>query len=46
MADKLTGLGVRNVFVQPLGVDLQTFTPEVRDPACAPNWGLAKTLGY
>jgi alpha-1,6-mannosyltransferase len=32
MADKLTGLGVKNVFVQPLGVDLQTFNPAARDP--------------
>jgi alpha-1,6-mannosyltransferase len=39
MADKLTGLGVRNVFVQPLGVDLQTFNPGARDP------GLRAALG-
>ena len=32
MADKLKGLGVRNVFVQPLGVDLQMFHPDARAP--------------
>ncbi|WP_130905904.1 glycosyltransferase family 1 protein [Pseudomonas sp. Sample_22] len=40
MADKLTGLGVRNVFVQPLGVDLQTFHPEKRDPGLRVELGL------
>ena len=34
------------ISVQPLGVDLQTFTLRYVTPACAPNWGLAKTLGY
>ena len=32
MADKLINLGVDNVFVQTLGVDLQTFNPQHRDP--------------
>ena len=32
MANKLIGLGVDNVFLQPLGVDLQTFNPQHRDP--------------
>lgn len=32
MADKLDSLGVQQVHVQPLGVDLQTFTPLRRDP--------------
>ena len=41
MADKLRGLGVRNVFVQPLGVDLQTFHPDVRDSALRAELGLA-----
>ncbi|WPN46184.1 glycosyltransferase family 1 protein [Pseudomonas sp. P8_241] len=40
MADKLTGLGVRNVFVQPLGVDLQTFTPDARDPELRADLGI------
>lgn len=42
MADKLMGLGVRNVFVQPLGVDLQTFTPQVRDPGLRADLGIAE----
>lgn len=32
MADKLMGLGVKSVYVQPLGVDLQTFNPDARAP--------------
>jgi alpha-1,6-mannosyltransferase len=40
MADKLIGLGVRNVFVQPLGVDLQTFHPEARDPGLRAELGI------
>ncbi|MBI3906102.1 MAG: glycosyltransferase, partial [Pseudomonas fluorescens] len=40
MADKLTGLGVRNVFVQPLGVDLQTFNPDARDSGLRAELGL------
>src|SRR5690606_39444042 len=32
MASKLIALGVRNVYVQPLGVDLETFQPSRRDP--------------
>lgn len=32
MADKLRGLGIGNVHVQRLGVDLQTFHPDHRDP--------------
>lgn len=40
MADKLTGLGVKNVFVQPLGVDLQTFHPSVRDPGLRAELGI------
>ena len=40
MADKLTGLGVRNVFVQPLGVDLQTFNPDARDPGLRAELGI------
>ena len=42
MADKLTGLGVRNVFVQPLGVDLQTFSPSARDPGLRAELGIAE----
>jgi alpha-1,6-mannosyltransferase len=40
MADKLTGLGVKNVFVQPLGVDLQTFHPSARDPGLRAELGI------
>ncbi|MCP1441269.1 alpha-1,6-mannosyltransferase [Pseudomonas sp. GGS8] len=40
MADKLIGLGVKNVFVQPLGVDLQTFNPAVRDPGLRAELGI------
>lgn len=39
MAEKLRGLGVRNVYVQQLGVDLRTFQPSCRDP------GLRRALG-
>ncbi|MCF4994308.1 glycosyltransferase [Pseudomonas syringae] len=42
MADKLSGLGVRNVFVQPLGVDLQTFHPSARDPNLRAQLGIAE----
>ncbi|WP_409318369.1 glycosyltransferase family 4 protein [Pseudomonas sp. KCJK9016] len=42
MADKLRGLGVSNVFVQPLGVDLQTFHPEARDPGLKAELGIAE----
>ncbi|VVO15564.1 glycosyltransferase family 4 protein [Pseudomonas fluorescens] len=40
MADKLTGLGVKNVYVQPLGVDLQTFNPSARDPTLRAELGI------
>ncbi|MGE8188906.1 glycosyltransferase family 4 protein [Pseudomonas sp. NPDC086278] len=40
MAEKLIGLGVRNVFVQPLGVDLQTFHPAARDPQLRAELGI------
>ena len=39
MADKLRRLGVGNVHVQPLGVDLDTFRPSLRDP------GVKRELG-
>ncbi|QQZ40845.1 glycosyltransferase family 1 protein [Pseudomonas sp. SK3(2021)] len=42
MADKLIGLGVRNVYVQPLGVDLQTFHPSHRDPGLRAALGIAE----
>ncbi|MDQ3201839.1 MAG: glycosyltransferase family 1 protein [Pseudomonadota bacterium] len=42
MADKLISLGVRNVFVQPLGVDLQTFNPAARDPELRAELGIAE----
>ncbi|WP_397451532.1 glycosyltransferase family 4 protein [Pseudomonas sp. NA-150] len=42
MANKLIGLGVENVHVQPLGVDLVTFTPTVRDPGLKAEMGLAE----
>ncbi|MNO70044.1 GDP-mannose-dependent alpha-(1-6)-phosphatidylinositol dimannoside mannosyltransferase [compost metagenome] len=41
MADKLRRLGVRDVHVQRLGVDLQTFNPERRDPNLRAELGIA-----
>jgi alpha-1,6-mannosyltransferase len=41
MADKLIGLGVKNVHVQPLGVDLVTFSPDRRDPDFKRELGLS-----
>ncbi|MCO7504167.1 MULTISPECIES: glycosyltransferase family 1 protein [Pseudomonas] len=43
MADKLRGLGIGNVHVQRLGVDLQTFHPDHRDPGLRAELGLADT---
>ena len=43
MADKLIGLGVKNVFVQHLGVDLQTFHPSARDPSLRAELGIAES---
>lgn len=40
MADKLRSLGIRNVHVQRLGVDLQTFTPALRDPGLKAELGI------
>ncbi|MDZ4326466.1 MULTISPECIES: glycosyltransferase family 4 protein [Pseudomonas] len=40
MADKLITLGVKNVFVQPLGVDLHTFHPDARDPGLRAELGI------
>lgn len=40
MADKLRNLGIRNVHVQHLGVDLQTFTPTLRDPRLRADLGI------
>ncbi|ORC58138.1 glycoside hydrolase [Pseudomonas floridensis] len=40
MADKLAGMGVENVHVQPLGVDLQTFNPRHRDTGLKAELGL------
>jgi len=40
MANKLIGLGVKNVFVQPLGVDLQMFHPNARDTGLRAELGL------
>jgi alpha-1,6-mannosyltransferase len=42
MADKLIRLGVKDVHVQPLGVDLQTFHPSRRDPRLKCELGLAE----
>src|SRR5471032_3007895 len=42
MADKLISLGVENVHVQPLGVDLVTFTPTLRDPGLKAEMGLSE----
>ena len=41
MADKLAGLGVNNVYVQPLGVDLSLFTPQLRDTRVRAEMGLS-----
>lgn len=43
MADKLRRLGVRDVHVQPLGVDLETFNPARRDPQVGAELGIADT---
>lgn len=40
MADKLAGLGVRNIFVQPLGVDLEIFHPDRCNPDLRRELGL------
>jgi len=40
MADKLIGLGVENVYVQPLGVDLEAFNPLHRDAHLKAELGL------
>ncbi|WP_314408376.1 glycosyltransferase family 1 protein [Pseudomonas kuykendallii] len=42
MADKLSRLGVRDVHVRPLGVDLQTFRPQRRDANLRRELGLAE----
>ncbi|WP_342650703.1 glycosyltransferase family 1 protein [Pseudomonas sp. REB1044] len=43
MADKLRRLGVREVHVQPLGVDLQTFHPSKHDDQVRAELGLPDT---
>lgn len=43
MADKLRRLGVRDVHVQPLGVDLTTFHPSKRDSNVRAELGIADT---
>lgn len=43
MADKLRRLGVRDVHVQPLGVDLATFHPYKRDANVRAELGIADT---
>jgi alpha-1,6-mannosyltransferase len=40
MVDKLIDMGVENVHVQPLGVDLQTFHPRYRDDGLKHELGL------
>ncbi|RCI68055.1 glycosyltransferase family 1 protein, partial [Pseudomonas aeruginosa] len=40
MAEKLMRLGVADVHVQPLGVDLVTFHPSNRDPGLRQELGL------
>lgn len=42
MAEKLRHLGVKNVYVQPLGVDLQTFDPSRRDAGLKAELGLSE----
>ncbi|WP_421683928.1 glycosyltransferase family 1 protein [Stutzerimonas urumqiensis] len=41
MAEKLETLGVPNVHVQPLGVDLRAFSPTLRDPGLRDELGLS-----
>ncbi|HEN8709749.1 MULTISPECIES: glycosyltransferase family 4 protein [Pseudomonas] len=43
MADKLRRLGVRDVHVQRLGVDLATFNPQHRDPQLRAELGIPDT---
>ncbi|MDR0208403.1 MAG: glycosyltransferase family 1 protein [Pseudomonas putida] len=43
MADKLCRLGVKDVHVQRLGVDLCTFNPEHRDPGLRAELGIPDT---
>ncbi|WEZ89612.1 glycosyltransferase family 1 protein [Pseudomonas sp. NyZ480] len=43
MADKLRRLGVKQVHVQPLGVDLSTFHPGHRDPHLKARLGIPDT---
>lgn len=40
MVEKLERMGVSNVYVQPLGVDLETFHPSLRDPHLKRELGL------
>lgn len=40
MADKLRSLGIQNVHVQRLGVDLHTFNPALRDPGLKAELGI------
>lgn len=40
MADKLRGLGLERVYVQPLGVDTARFHPNQRDPALRRELGI------
>lgn len=42
MADKLRRLGIRDVHVQRLGVDLETFNPARRDPDLRKQLGIAE----
>lgn len=42
MADKLRRLGIRDVHVQRLGVDLETFNPARRDPELRKQLGIAE----
>lgn len=41
MADKLRRLGIRDVYVQRLGVDLELFNPSRRDPELRKQLGIA-----
>jgi alpha-1,6-mannosyltransferase len=42
MADKLRNLGIGNVHVQRLGVDLHTFSPSLRDPGLKAELGISE----
>jgi alpha-1,6-mannosyltransferase len=42
IAERLSGIGVRNVEIQTLGVDVTTFHPDARDPELRAMLGIAR----